>query len=80
MKKFVLRHWRGSGQVMADVMKDYYYDYPKSMNIKPYSLSECICKIINEDEFLKFIVDRQGVKAHNQAVLKHNLNLCNIIK
>jgi len=79
MKKFVLRHWRGNGQVIPDIMKEHYYDYPKHRNIRPYKLSECICQVISEKEYLKFILDRYGLKEHNKAVLKHKLGSWNLI-
>jgi len=75
MRKFVLRHWRGCGQVIADVMKDYYYDYPKNSmnrNARRYSLSECIVQVISEEEFLKEML-KISVEAHNRAVKKYQL-------
>ena len=54
MKKYCLRHWRGNGQIIADIVKDKYYDYPKHRNKRPYSLAECIVKIISEKEYLEF--------------------------
>lgn len=80
MQKFVLRHWRGDGQVIPDIMKDHYYDYPKHRNIRPYKLSECIVQVLSEKEYLKFILDRYGVEEHNKAVKKNNLGDWNLIK
>lgn len=80
MKKFVLRHWRGNGQVIEDIMKDYYHDYPKSRNMKPYKLSDCICQVISEKEFLQRILEKYGIEEHNKAVVKYKLGNWNIIK
>jgi hypothetical protein len=73
MKKYVLRHWRGNGQVIPDTMKDHYYDYPKHRNIRPYKLSECIVSVLTEDEYLKFVLERYGVEEHNKMVKKHGM-------
>lgn len=80
MKKFVLRHWRGNGQVIPDVMKDKYYDYPRHRNIAPYSLADCIVQVISEKEYLKYLLDRYGIKEHNRAVFKHKLGDWNLIE
>lgn len=82
MKKFVLRHWRGNGQVVADVMKDWYYDYPKnSMNrrARRCSLAECIVQVISQEEYLAEML-KISVDAHNRAVKKYQLGSWNLIK
>lgn len=53
MKKYCLRHWRGNGQVIADVVKPQYNDYPKHRNKRAYSSSECIIKEISKEEYLR---------------------------
>lgn len=53
MKKYCLRHWRGNGQIIADVVKDKYNDYPKHRSKRAYSGSECIVKTITEEEYLR---------------------------
>ena len=76
MKKFVLRHWRGNGSIIPDIMKDVYYDYPKhsmNRNARSYKLSECIYKVISEEEYLKEILDKYGIESHNKAVRKNKL-------
>lgn len=30
MRKYCLRHWRGDGQIIPDVVRDKYYDYPRN--------------------------------------------------
>ncbi len=80
MKKFVLRHWRGSGQVIADIMKDYYHDYPRHRNIAPFKLSDCIVQVLTQQEYLTRILDYYGVEEHNKMVKKHNLGPWYIIK
>ena len=83
MKKFVLRHWRGNGQIIPDIMKDRYYDYPKrSMNRNAgwCSLKDCIYKVISQEEYLKEILKMWGVKVHNQKVKQHQLGNWNLLK
>lgn len=53
MTKYVLRHWRGDGQIIADVMKPKYFDYPKHRRKRPYLLKEVFVKEISEDEYKK---------------------------
>lgn len=82
MKKFVLRHWRGNGVIIADVMKDRYYDYPKnSMNKNAgyVTLAQCICKVITEEEYLAEML-RVSVEHHNKMVNNHNLGSWKLIK
>lgn len=82
MKKFCLRHWRGNGQVIADVMRDSYRDYPKrsmNRNARSHSLAECIVQVISEDEYLKWILDRYGIEEHNKNVKKHQLGSWKLI-
>lgn len=80
MRKYVLRHWRGNGQVIPDLMKDFYQDYPKHRNIRPYKLSECICSVLSEKEYLKFVLERYGVEEHNKSVKKYCMGDWNLIK
>lgn len=80
MEKFVLRHWRGNGEVIPDIMKDHYYDYPKHRNIRAYKLSECIVQVLTEKEYLKFILDRYGVESRNEKVKKYKMGDWNLIK
>jgi hypothetical protein len=68
MRKYVLRHWRGNGQVIPGLMKDSYQDYPKHRNVRPYKLSECICSVL------------YGVEEHNKAVKKYCMGDWNLIK
>lgn len=71
MKKFCLRHWRGNGSVIPDVVKDSYRDYPKrsmNRNARSHSLAECIVQVISEDEYLKRILEKDGVEFHNKKV------------
>lgn len=80
MKQFVLRHWRGNGQVIPDIMKDFYHDYPKHRNIRPYKLSECICQVLSQKEYLEYVLNRYGILEHNKMVIKHKLGNWNLIK
>jgi len=48
---FVYRHWRSSGEVIIDEVKEKYYDYPKSRNMPPSS--EVICSAPSADEILE---------------------------
>lgn len=73
MKKFVLRHWRGNGQIVPDIMKDKYYDYPKHRNKRPYTLAECICKVISEDEYKSEVLTMWGNEALEKRIKKYNL-------
>ena len=60
MKKYCLRHYRGSGIIIPDIVKDKYFDYPKHRGMRPYILSECIVKTITEDEYLDEIERKYG--------------------
>ena len=83
MKKFCLRHWRGKGQIIPDIMKDSYRDYPKNSmnrNAGSCSLSECIVQVLTEDEYLKYVLDRYGVDEHNKMVKKHQLGSWKLIQ
>lgn len=80
MRKYVLRHWRGNGQVIPDLMKDKYYDYPKHRNVRPYKLSECIVSVLTEKEYLKFVLERYGIEEHNKSVKKYCMGDSNLIK
>ena len=80
MTKFVLRHWRGNGQIIPDVMKDSYQDYPKYRNVRPYKLSECLYKVLTEAEFLEEMLKKWGVVEHNKAVYKYRLGKDKLIK
>ena len=80
MKKYCLRHWRGDGQVIPDIVKDFYHDYPKHRNIRPYKLYECICQVISEKEYLAFVLERYGVSSHNEKVVRHKMGSWNLIK
>ena len=82
MKKFVLRHWRGNGMIIADIMKDWYYDYPKhpmNRNAGKTTLAQCIHKVISEDEYLEEML-KISVEHHNKMVLKHGLGSWKLIK
>ena len=82
MKKFVLRHWRGDGSIIADIMKDKYYDYPKnSMNRNAgyTTLAQCIYKVITEKEYLAEML-KISVEHHNKMVHKHKLGNWKLIK
>lgn len=83
MKKFVLRHWRGNGQVIPSIMKDSYMDYPKNSmnrNSRSHSLSECIVSVISEEEYLSELLSLWGIEAHNRSVKKYKLGLNKLIK
>ena len=76
-KKFVLRHWRGNGQVIPDLMKDSYYDYPKksmNRNARRYSLAECIVKVITFEEFKEDMIKTWGQESLDRFLRKHKLN------
>ena len=79
MTKFVLRHWRGNGQIIPDVMRDNYQDFSKCRNIRPFKLSECLYKVLTEDEYLKEMLKKWGVVEHNKAVIKYRLGKDKII-
>lgn len=82
MKKFCLRHWRGDGQIIPDIMKDSYRDYPKrsmNRNARSHSLSECIVRVLTKTEYLKYVLDRYGIDEHNKMVKKHQLGSWNLI-
>lgn len=80
MRKYVLRHWRGNGQVIPDLMKDKYYDYPKHRKVQPYTLSECIVSVLTEKEYLQYILDIYGIEKHNESVKKYCMGDWNLIK
>lgn len=73
MTKFVLRHWRGNGQIIPDVMKEEYNDYPKYRNIRAYKLKDCLYKIISSEEYLTTVLTRYGVESHNKKVRQYRL-------
>ena len=82
MRKYVFRHWRGNGQVIADVMKDSYRDYPKksmNKNARFHTLADCIVQVISEKEFLAERL-KFSVKAHNDAVIKYGMGSWNLIE
>lgn len=82
MKKFCLRHWRGNGQVIPDIVKDRYYDYPKnSMNRRAgwHSLATGIVQIISQEQYLKEVLEMWGVKIHNKKVRQHKLGDWNLL-
>ena len=74
MKKFVLRHWRGNGQIIPDIMRDKYYDYPKHRNKRPYSLSQCIVQVISQKEYMEEVLNMWGKEALDQKIKKYHLN------
>ena len=83
MKKYCLRHWRGNGQVIPDIVKNRYYDYPKNSmnrNARVITLAESIVKIISEEEYLKEMLDTWGVESHNRAVKRLKLSKDKLIK
>lgn len=80
MKKYVLRHLRGNGQIIPDIMRDFYHDYPKHRNMAPYKLSQCISSVITEKEYLKKVLEMYGVETHNKMVRKHKMGDWNLIK
>lgn len=80
MKKFVLRHWRGNGEVIADVMRDKYFDYPKHRNKPPITLATCIVQVISQEQYLEEMVKIGGVELHNKQVKKLHLGDWNLIK
>ena len=80
MTKFVLRHWRGYGHVIPDVMKDFYQDYPKYRKVSPYKLADCLCDVLTEAEYLETMLTKYGVKAHNKMVIKYRLGKDKLIK
>lgn len=82
MKKFVLRHWRGNGMIIADIMKDWYYDYPKNSmnrNARKITLAECIHEVISEKEYLEEML-KISVEHHDKMVNKHKLGNWKLIK
>lgn len=82
MKKFVLRHWRGNGMIIADIMKDWYYDYPKNSmnrNAGKTTLAQCIHKVISEKEYLEEML-KISVEHHNKMVNKYKLGNWKLIK
>lgn len=72
MRKYVLKHWRGDGQVIPDVMKDFYDDYPKYRNIK-VKLKDCIVQVLTEKEYLSEVLKMYGVESHNEKVKKYTM-------
>ena len=80
MKQFVLRHVRGNGQIIADIMKDFYHDYPKHRNMRPYKLSECIHQVLSQKEYLEYVKNKYGIEEHNRMVIKHKLGNWNLIE
>lgn len=80
--KFVLRRWRGDGNIIADVLKDKYRDYPKNSmnrNARVISLSECIVQVITEEEFLEKCL-LVGKDHHNRMVNRYFLGKEKLIK
>lgn len=53
--EYVLRHWRGNGQIIPSIKKKFYHDYPKHRNKRPYRLEECFVKDITEEEYNKLL-------------------------
>jgi len=79
MTKFVLRHWRGDGQIIPDVMREAYQDHPKHRKVRPYKLSECLYKVLTEAEYLGEVLKKRGVVEHNKAIYKYRLNVNKLI-
>lgn len=73
MKKFCLRHWRGNGSIIPDILKDKYYDYPHHRNKRPYTLAECIVKVLSEKEFKEYVLKRYGQDQLDKFIKKFNL-------
>lgn len=83
MRKYCLRRWRGNGQIIPDIVKDRYHDYPKrSMNrrARVISLAESIVKIITEEEYLRDVLEIWGVEIHNKKVRQLKLGEEKLIK
>jgi len=66
--------------IIPDIVKDFYHDYPRHRNVRPYKLSECICKVLSEKEYLEFMLERYGIEGHNKAIAKHKMGSWNLIK
>lgn len=73
-KKFVLRHWRGNGQIIPSVMQDKYYDYPKHRNRRPYSLAECIYKVITFEEYKEEVLKMWGEETLTKLLKRYKLS------
>lgn len=71
--QFVLRHWRGCGQVIPDIKRKKYYDYPRHRNKPPYYLNECFVQDITEDEFKRKVLSLWGQDALNRLIKKYKL-------
>lgn len=72
-RKFVLRHWRGRGQIIPDIKRKKYYDYPKHRGKPPYYLDDCLVKEITEEEFKKEVLTLWGQDALNRLIKKYKL-------
>lgn len=72
-KQFVLRHWRGNGQIIPDVKRKKYFDYPKHRNKPPYYLSECFVRDISVEEYKAKVLSLWGQEALNRVIKKYNL-------
>ena len=80
--KFVLRRWRGDGNIIPDILKDKYQDYHKksmNRNARSITLAECIVQVINEEDFLKecLLISKDH---HNKMVKKYFLGKEKLIK
>lgn len=71
--QFIMRHWRGNGQIIPDIMKDKYFDYPKHRNKRPYTLSECLVKVITVEEYKEDVLKMWGQEALNRVIKKYRL-------
>ena len=63
--KFILRHWRGNGQIIPDIKKSHYRDYPKhsmNRNAKTHTCKQVIVREITREEYEQEFIQKWGQK------------------